>query len=102
MATWGKKERKINRFDPPSTMYYEYSTTVDAYYFKTVYNDDFGLGNETFKNELRFGQDYGRCLMEALICHIKAFESLDDEEFLEKYIKNNRFLNDDEKLELND
>ena len=92
MATWGKREIKINDHKPESTMYYEYNTTVDSYYFKTIWNEDFGLGNERFESEDRFGQDVGEAKMEALINHVLAFEcSGDVERFVERYIKNNRF-----------
>lgn len=92
MATWGKKEILINQFDPPSTMYYEYNTTVDAYYFKTIINDDYGLGNEKSESEDRYSKEVGEAMMEAFIAHILSFEcSCDIDKFVEKYIKNNRF-----------
>ena len=92
MATWGKREIRINKYDPPSTMYYHYNTTVDAYYFKIIWNEDFGLGNERFETEDRMGLEVGEAMMEAFINHILAFEcSGDVEQFVERYVKNNRF-----------
>lgn len=92
MATWGQREIRINKYEPKSTLYYDYNTTVDSYYLKVVWNEDFGLGNERFENEYRFGNEVGEAMMEALINHILAFEcSGGIEEFVDKYIKNNRF-----------
>jgi len=92
MATWGKKEIRINEHEPKSTMYYEYNTTVDSYYFKTIWNEDFGLGNERFETEHRFGQEVGEAMMEALIAHILAFELGGDvATFIERYVLDNRF-----------
>ncbi len=92
MATWGKKQIRINRYEPESTMYYEYNTTTDAYYIKTIWNEDFGLGNERFESEDRMGQEVGEAMMEAFINHILAFScSGDTDRFIERYIKNNRF-----------
>lgn len=92
MSTWGKKQIKINEYEPESTMYYDYSTVVDSYYFKTVWNEDFGLGNERFESEDRMGQEVGEAMMEAFISHILAFKySGDVNGFVERYITNNRF-----------
>lgn len=100
MATWGKKEIRINKYEPKSTMYYEYNTTVDAYYFKTIWNEDFGLGNERFETEEHMGNQMGEAKMEALINHILAFEcSGDVERFVDRYIRNNRFKNAKESAE---
>lgn len=92
MATWGKLTATINKYEPASTMYYEYNTTSDIFYIKSIVNEDFGLGNECFENESRFSPDYAKCLMEALINHFLAFEySGDIEEFMNERIINNRF-----------
>jgi len=92
MATWGKKEIKVHRFEPPTTLYYEYNTTVDAYYFRYKGQEDYGLGYESFDIETRMSNTQGEAMMEALINHILNFEcSGDEEKFMEEYVKNNRF-----------
>lgn len=92
MATWGKKQIKINAYEPESTMYYEYGTVCDSYYFKTIWNEDFGMGNERFETEERMSQEVGEAMMEAFINHILAFNCGGDiDRFIERYIANNRF-----------
>lgn len=93
MATWGKTEINIDKYNPDSTMYYEYNTTSDQYYIKTVWNEDFGLGNERFESENRLGPEIGEAMMEAFIAHLLYFlYSGDTNKFIERYIHNNRFI----------
>jgi hypothetical protein len=94
MATWGKKTIKVNKYEPETTLYYDYNTTVDAYYFRYKGQEDYGLGYEQFDVETRMSQEQGEAMMEALINHILYFEcSGDEEKFMEEYVKNNRFRN---------
>jgi len=92
MATWGKRKIKINSHLPESTMYYEYNTTSDQYYINSIINEDFGLGIECYESEFRCGPEAGEAMMEAFINHVLAYQcSGDVEQFVERYITNNRF-----------
>jgi hypothetical protein len=93
MATWGKLKISIEDFDPENnTVYYEYNTTSDQYYFEVNTKLDYGLGYEDYKSEYRFSPEIGEGLMEAFINHLLNFECSGDEDlFIERYIKNNKF-----------
>ena len=93
MATWGKLKIQYNKYRPDDTLYYEYSTTCDQYYFLWTYkDDDWGGDGKIRKYENHVGPDSGAAQMEAYINHILADEcSGNVEEFVERYIKNNRF-----------
>jgi len=92
MATWGKKTVIVGEYEPKSTFYYDYNTTVDAYYFRYTGQEDHGLGYEPFDIQTRMGQEQGEVMLEALVNHILAFDySGDESAFIERFIKNNRF-----------
>jgi hypothetical protein len=91
MATWGKITIRPNPYDERETLYYSYSTTVDSYYICHAGYEDLGMSEEYFKREYRFGKEAGEAMMEALINHTMAFEGLTEEQFVERYIRNNRF-----------
>lgn len=92
MATWGQKTILIDKYKPEKSLYYDYNTTVDAYHLKYKGEEDFGIGYEKFDIDYRFDQSLGEAIMEALINHVLHFEcSGDEEEFIDRYIKGNRF-----------
>ncbi len=93
MATWGQKTILIDKYKPERSLYYDYNTTVDSYYLNYMGSEDHGMGYENFDIEYRFGNQEGEAIMEALINHILAFEcSGDEQQFIDRYIKNNRFI----------
>lgn len=89
MATWGKKSIELHSYYPPETLYYEYSTVTDTFYFRWDGTDDYS-GKPAF-NEYLINDDLGRAMMEAFIHHVKAMDGLTEEAFMERYIKNNRY-----------
>jgi hypothetical protein len=88
MATWGKL--KIE-YEKDCTLYYSYSTTVDGYYLLDESKRDYGMGEEQHAAEYRFDREAGEAIMEALVNHTMAYEGLTEEQFVERYIRNNRF-----------
>lgn len=89
MATWGKKEIKVTDYDDSDILYYEYSTTVDSFNFILTGLDEYD--RLPFKSEYRFGLDISKAIMEAMIEHIMNYDYMSKDEFIEKYIENNRF-----------
>ena len=88
----GQKTIKVDNYTPETTLYYDYNTTVDAYHFRYKGSEDYGLGQEEFDVDTRMSDTEGEAMMEALIDHILAFKCSNEEErFIERYIKNNRF-----------
>lgn len=90
MATWGKVTVKTNKYQDSPTLYYEYSTTLDAFVFVEKGTDDY-LGTP-YETTIRVSDDVGRTMMEAYICHIIAMDGLDTSSFVDRYINNNRYM----------
>ena len=92
MATWGKLEINVLEGYPNwDNLYYDYNTTSDSYHFIHTGKDDYtGLD---FKSDDYFSNWVGTAMMEAFINHTMAMESLTTEQFVERYITNNRFTN---------
>ncbi len=96
MATWGKFKIRYQKYRPDDTLYYSYNTTCDQYYFRWTWKDDDWYGSHEIKEtEERQGPEAGEAQMEAYIHHILAFDySGNVEAFVERYIKNNRFADE--------
>lgn len=92
MATWGQKKVHYNKYSPESSLYYEYNTSSDQYKLRLKTEMDYGMGIEKYENDYHFGPDEGEVIMEAFINHILAFDySGNEEAFIERFIKKNRF-----------
>lgn len=102
MATWGKLKIKYNKHRPDDTLYYEYSTTCDQYLFRWTWKDDDWYGDHKIHTLERCeGPDSGEVQMEAYINHILAYNYNGDiEAFIERYIKNNRFADECNRIEV--
>ena len=102
MATWGKLKIKYNKYRPDDTLYYEYNTTCDQYYFAWTWKDDYEYGDyKVHKTEKHQGPDSGEAQMEAYINHILAYDYGGNiEAFVERYIKNNRFADEWNRIEV--
>jgi len=101
MATWGKLKIRYNRYRLDDTLYYDYNTTCDQYYFVWTYkDDDWGGDCKVHRSEEHKGPDTGEAQMEAYINHILAFDYGGNvEAFVERYIKNNRFADERNRIE---
>jgi hypothetical protein len=93
MATWGKLKIQMSKYCKDTTLYYSYNTTSDTFYFAHNWVDnDWGGDGKVHKSEDYLNNEYGEAQMEAYINHYINMEcSGDVEEFVKRYITNNRF-----------
>src|SRR5580693_7630844 len=101
MATWGKLKIRISEYDKDKTLYYDYNTVCDQYYFKWTWTDnEWGGDGKVHESVEHAGPDTGEAQMEAYINHILAFDYGGNvEAFIERYIKNNRFADEWNRIE---
>ena len=101
MSTWGKIKIRISEYDKDDTLYYDYNTTCDQYYFEWTWTDnDWGGDGKVHESEEHSWPRSGEAQMEAYINHILAFDySGNVEAFVERYIKNNRFADEWNRIE---
>lgn len=94
MATWGKLKINTNKYETDSTLYYDYSTTSDIFFFKGTWVDNESYGDGKIHEWKEYLSDeQGEAMMEAFINHYMAMNcSGDVERFVDRYIKNNRFV----------
>ena len=97
MATWGKLTIPMHNYYQPPTLYYDYNTTSDMYVFIEKGIDEY-TGAE-YTSQDYFGNCKGEAMMEAFIHHIMCFDSYNEERFVERFIRNNRFKKEDLKDE---
>lgn len=101
MATWGRIKIRYNGYRKDDTLYYDYNTTSDQYFFLWTWRDD-DWGGDGKVHEIRDYQSpaSGEAQMEAYIHHILAFDYGGDvDAFVERYIKNNRFADEWNRIE---
>ena len=63
MSTWGQKKFHFSKYYPEDYLYYEYQTVTDSYYFKLRTTTDYGLGPESFEQEIRINDEEGKALL---------------------------------------
>lgn len=93
MAIWGKKHIKLSKYLNSPILYYEYNTVSDTFLFIQKGIDDYT--GDSYETKHFLSDETGRGMMEAFISHIIAMDGIDEKQFMEKYVKNNRFTRKD-------
>ena len=101
MSTWGKLKIRTSKYAKDSTLYYDYLTSVDSFHFIYEWlDDDWGGTGKVEKRDEYQSMNDGIAQMEAYIHHFLAFNcSGDIDRFVERYIKNNRFADEWNRIE---
>lgn len=93
MATWGKLKIQTSKYCKDTTLYYEYNTTADSFYFNWNWLDnDWGGDGKVHESKDYVSNEMGEAQMEAYINHYLHMNcSGDINDFTERYVTNNRF-----------